>query len=475
MAEREGNMKWIDKVISRIVKASKKKKKKVKEKKKTAKQQNSKTARYRKIEKFIAFCVLPIGATIVMILPLLWQGLLFWAGILMDITILHAFYKAYLRDVPPVHVGMPVSPFWGRMEGEYLPEGKNLVVPWDKIELESIKVQCVTIEEEKGYYTLGAPIRLNADIFYSIDANNIYRYQEVKDEAKNAIDGKTREYLYGLIGSLDTDEAVVRQGEIRSGILEELRLHPIGSKEKLSSMLKIRIESLTKQLGSAKETTDKDKIDVEKIKDLNYKMDLTESRRKLVKIELKSLYQQEWRKEIKNKKDKGVPEDDNEIKILRKAIETLEGGEEENSDIVALKVRTRTHIKERETEEQSELEEQFAIRILGSRVYGFDIADKDTKDARSKRTTAKFARDVALTEWDATNLSMSLLKQKYPELTDAELLKAMLIKEDKIIEKINIFGIEGLQKMLPQVVNLAGLFLKKSKDENKEVSDNVRR
>lgn len=448
-------------------------------KEKTANLQIGKIARYRKIEKFIAFYVLPVGSIIIMALPLIyWKGLLCWTGILMDITILYAFYKAYLRDIPPVYVGMPVSPFWGRMEGEYLLEGKKLVVPWDKIDLEPIKVQRVTIEEKEGYFTFGgAPIKLNVDIFYRIDQNNIYLYQEVKDEVNEAIDGKAKEYLYGLIGLLDTDEVVARQSEIRSGILEELRLHPLSSKEKLLSLLKIRHDLLKKELSDVESDEDKTKLDVERRKDLKSKINQMESRQKLVKIELNNLYQQEWRKEIRDiqdKKDKGKSEDDDEIKKLLEAIKIAEETketEDEDPAIIELKTNTRTRIKKREEKELSELEEDFAIRILGSRVYAFDIADKDAKDARSKRTTAKFQRDATLTEWDAIGLAMNLLKQKHPTLTDAELLKAILIKEDKIIEKINIFGIEGLQEILPQIVSIVSPLLSKIKD--KEVSNNA--
>ena len=403
----------------------------------------------------------------------------------MDVPILYALYKAYLRDIPPVYVGMPVSTFWGRMEGEYLSEGKKLVVPWDKIDLEPIKVQRVTIEEKEGYFTFGgAPIKLNVDIFYRIDQNNIYLYQEVKDEVNEAIDGKAKEYLYGLIGLLDTDEVVARQGEIRSGILEELRLHPLSSKGKLASLLEIRLNLLKKELGDVESDEDKTKLDVERKKDLKSKINQIGSRQELVEIELNNLYQQEWRKEIQDKKDEGKSENDDEIKELSEAIKILEKNnqkrpveeakknEEEGSDIIKLKTNTRTRIKKREEEELSELEKDFAIRILGSRVYAFDIADQGAKDARSKRTTAKFRRDATLTEWDAIGLAMNLLKQKYPGLTDAELLKAMLIKEDKIIEKINIFGIEGLQEILSQIVSIVSPLLSKIKD--KEVGNNAR-
>ena len=124
-----------------------------------------------------------------------------------------------------------------------------------------------------------------------------------------------------------------------------------------------------------------------------------------------------------------------------------------------LKEELKKKIEKKEEKALSELEEQFAIRILGSRTYGFDIADEEAKKGRSARTTAKFKRDAVLTEWGTTDMIMSMLKKKYPDLSDSELLEAVLVDKQMIEKKRQVFEVEGLEKIVPEIAK--AIFRKK--------------
>ena len=436
---------------------------------KEKRQGNSKTEEYRRIEKRIAKAMLGI-LVLTMIYPLIfWSGLMRWIGLLIDCCILFALYKAVFRDISPVYIGIVMSPFWGRLK-EYLPEGKQLALPWDKIEQEELKVKVHTTKEEQGYFTLGgAPIKLTVDIFYRIDKDNIYRYKEVEGTECDAMEGKVKEFLYTMIGTLDTDEVVARQGEIAKGVLEEIRLHPISSKEKsLAFMQKKKklfegelklTEKYAKKCQEKPADLKSEIINLEStIKDIEFKINKIRADIEATVAEIDHLY----------KKEKRKYEDDLESRLQRakveRNIEELEKGKKEIKKVKTmnkeeLKEELKKKIEKKEEKALSELEEQFAIRILGSRTYGFDIADEEAKKGRSARTTAKFKRDAVLTEWGTTDMIMSMLKKKYPDLSDSELLEAVLVDKQRIEKKRQVFEVEGLEKIVPEIAK--AIFRKK--------------
>jgi len=425
----------------------------------------------RKIEKMVTKFMLIILFGI-MILPLIfWSGHMRWLGVLFDLGILYALYKSCFRDIAPVHIGLVVSPFWGRLK-EYKQEGKCVTLPWDKIEEDELKVKVHPVKEDRGYFTAGgAPVNLTVDIFYRIDRDNIYLYKEVEGLEGDAIDGKVKEFLYTMIGTLDTDEVVARQGEIAKGVLEEIRLHPISSKEKQIHFLEKKKKEFEGELELTKEkrsryTVDIEKGDKAKIQDLLHKIDELKLRINKIEIsiaafqeELDSLYEKELRKyktelELELQKiEKSIQQTKNEQK-KKKAEEILTKIKDETVDIEIKKNLLKARIEEIEEKALSELEEQFAIRIIGSRTYGFDIADDDAKKGRSKRTTVKFERDAILTEWGTTDMIMTMLKDKYPSLTDHELLEAVLVNRGRIEKGKKVIEIEGLTEIVPQITKI---------------------
>lgn len=405
--------------------------------------------KWRQFEKGIVKILLLILG-IIMIYPLLfWGGSKRWIGVLIDIGMLYALYKLIFRDVPIVNIGMLVSPLWGRLP-EYLAEGKHVVLPWDKIEFEELKVKTYPVREEKGYLTLdGAPINLNVDIFYRIDRHNIYLYKEVEGTETAAIDGKVKEYIYGKIGALETDEVIAHQGDIATGVLEEIRLHPISSKTKLLAFQEKKKELLKKDIEIANSRLEAEK-DKERIEILTSKINKIETDIKTTSAEIKVLYEKETRKlkedldlKLKEALQHNKQEEAGEIRTEIEKIEKLE--EKELLKIISAK------IEKVEEEMLSELEQNFAIKVLGSRIYGLDIADKEAKEGRSKRTTTMFERTAIMTEWGTTNMVMEMLKKKYPGLTDSELLEAVLVNRGRIKKDKKVYEIEGLDKILPEV------------------------
>lgn len=418
------------------------------------------TEELRKIEKVIAKGLLVV-LVLVMFYPLIfWSGPKRWIGVLIDLGILYALYKAIFRDIPIVHIGMVVSPFWGRLK-EYLPEGKRPVLPWDKIESEELKVKVKSVEEKGGYFTLdGAPIKLMADIFYRIDKNNIYLYKEVEGTEGDAMDGKVRGYLYGMIGGMETDEVVAHQGEIARGVLEEIRLHPITSKVKMLTFRERKLKLLRKELEIAeKEISDENDAKRKDEKKKKYEEQIIDLKKKIAKVEVDI---ETLKEEISNLYDKEVRyyqetlelnlENAREVED-QKRIEELNKELEEFNQMTSDKQRNKIkdEIEKKEEAILSELESQFAIRILASRVYGLDIADEDAKKGRSKRTTAMFERKAVLTEWGTTDMVMAMLKEKYPGLSDSELLEAVLVNRGRIEKKKKVFEIEGLKEVLPEI------------------------
>ncbi len=433
--------------------------------KKEKKQGNSKTEEYRRIEEKIAKIMLGV-LILVMTYPLIfWSGLMRWIGLLIDCCILVALYKAIFRDIRPVHIGMIVSPFWGRLP-EYLPEGKHPVKPWDKIEEEELKVKVHTTKEEQGYFTLGgAPINLTVDNFYRIDQDNIYRYKEVEGTECDAMEGKVKEFLYTMIGTLETDEVVARQGEIAKGVLEEIRLHPISSKEKSLAFMRKKQKLLEGELKLTEKYAEKcegkadrksEIIDLEsKIKDIEFKINKIKVNIEATVVEIDNLYEREIRKYEDELESRAKAEENTEkLKKIEKEIKKAKTMDNEE-----LKKELKKKIEKKEEKALSELEEQFAIRILGSRTYGFDIADEEAKKGRSARTTAKFKRDAILTDWGTTDIVMSMLKKKYPDLSDSELLEAVLIDKQRIEKKRQVFEIEGLKEIIPEIAK--AIFRKK--------------
>lgn len=409
---------------------------------------------WRKIERMIAKTLLFI-LILIMLYPLFfWGGQKRWLGIFMDIVILYALYKAIFRDIPMVHIGMKVSPFWGRIP-EYLTEGKHPVLPWDKVELEKLKVKTYSVKEEKGYLTLdGAPMNLTVDIFYRIDKDNIYLYKEIEGTEESAIDGKVKEYLYGKIGALETDEVIANQGDLAKGILEEIRLHPISSKEKLLSFLEKKEELLKKERESAEEKAGDEKDeDREKIENLTLKIGRIEIDIKAIKKEINALYEREaenLKRDLELQRKKAINNND------QKGLEKIEAEIKRNNEMTEkdLHKKIKNEIEKVEEAMLSELERHFAIRILGSRMYGLDIADQGAKEGRSKRTTTMYERTAILTEWGTTDRVMKMLKKKYPGLSDNELLEAVLVNRGRIKKDKKVIEIEGLEKVLPEVAKV---------------------
>lgn len=409
---------------------------------------------WRQLEKTVAKILLYIVIAI-MICPLVfWSGYYRLLGLAIDLLILFALYKALYRDIPIVHIGMPVSPFWGRIP-EYLPEGKHRVLPWDKIELEPLKVKTHTVKEDKGYLTLdGAPISLVVDVFYRIDGNNIYLYKEVEGAETAAMEGKVKEYLYGMIGALDTDDVIEHQGEIARGIIDEIRLHPIVSKRKLLLALKKKYDFL------------KSEIDLES--DEKEKRILT-SRYNKIGVDIKALKEtteELIKREMADLRKEKIEEVQEEIAKMAKG-----HSQSQVNEIRIAKEKAINEIAEKELEKEvedkitgagektlSELEENFAIRILGSRIYGLDIADEDAKKGRSKRTTTNFERAAALTYWGTSDMIIERMKKKHPDLKDKELLEAVLINTGKIKKDIKedkkVIEIAGLKEFLPEIAKV---------------------
>lgn len=410
---------------------------------------------WRKVEEAVARILLLI-VILVMLYPIFfWSGYKRWIGIIIDLGILYALYKAIFRDVPTVHIGMLVSPFWGRIP-KYLREGKHPILPWDKIQNEELKLKVAPIKEDQGYFTLdGAPVKMSTDIFYRIDRDNIYLYKEVEGTEGAAIDGKVREYLYGMIGGLETDEVVAHQGEIARGILGEIRLHPISSKEKMIEMRRKKEKLLEDELkieeeGEAADAIDK-KVKAEKIAEIKLKLSRIKVDIESFSKDTESLFDKEigsYEKALKIEIEEATSEKNQER--LQKAQTKLSGFEclekDQKKKVIKLE------IDEKEEDTLSELEKQFAIRVLGSRTYGLDIADEDAKKGRSKRTTALFERAAVLTEWGTTEMVMRMIKDKNPEITGRELLEASLVNRRRIQKSKQVVEIEGLREVLKEVL-----------------------
>ncbi len=328
-------------------------------------------------------------------------------------------------------------------------------MPWDKIELEPLKVKTHTVKEDKGYLTLdGAPISLVVDVFYRIDGNNIYLYKEVEGAETAAMEGKVKEYLYGMIGALDTDDVIEHQGEIARGIIDEIRLHPIVSKRKLLLALKKKYDFL------------KSEIDLES--DEKEKRILT-SRYNKIGVDIKALKEtteELIKREMADLRKEKIEEVQEEIAKMAKG-----HSQSQVNEIRIAKEKAINEIAEKELEKEvedkitgagektlSELEENFAIRILGSRIYGLDIADEDAKKGRSKRTTTNFERAAALTYWGTSDMIIERMKKKHPDLKDKELLEAVLINTGKIKKDIKedkkVIEIAGLKEFLPEIAKV---------------------
>lgn len=450
-----------------------------------------KPGEWRKLE-WKAFYSLMVFVVLTMII-LLPVGLIFLKGMWKLFFIMAYLGTAYglfgtigkkvIRWIPMMEVGLLVDKFTGRTK-EFRKEGMAITLPTDNIKTESIAVRKISMEED--YVTLDGSIKLSSLVLYTICAEEMRDFFEVEGQLEPAVKSRIQELLQVECGDRLTDEVISDIGSIITQLNVELRGSPteirLGRlalhRQKIAGF-DIEMKTIQAFLGRIKgvqtESAKKKKIESEERQD-----ELTANKLKRLTMALSSL--EELILMYQNLYQAGSAENDfqkisQELEKLDLVIEGIafkelikeKGDLEDKRELVEKMILSFSSLKEKfsvmpsqqEQQERAEakkadvrtgLERDFHINIVGNRLFNPTL-EENAQKARDGKVTAKYKRDAVMTDYQTTKMAMEILKDRFPDITDKELLEyAMAMRDKKKLSRDEkVFDIPQL-KDLGQVI-----------------------
>ncbi len=444
-----------------------------------------KSEEWRKLEWKVFYSVMILAVlAVIILLPV---GLIFLKGIwklFFAIAYLGVVYglfgiigKKVIRWIPIMEVGLLVDKFTGRTK-EFRKEGLAITLPTDDIKQESIAVRKIEMTED--YVTQDGSITLDSLVLYTICAEEMRDFLEVQGQLEPAVKSRIQELLQVECGDRTTDEVVSEIGSIMSQLEVELKGSPTEVKlgrlglhrQKIAGFdveLKTiqaflgRIEGVKTESAKKKRIESEERLDeltANKLKRLNmalasleeliliyqdlYKSDLVESDLKKTLQELDKLDLA-----VKGVAFKELTAKDKELEDKKEFVEKI------IADFNSLKgnfEQATPSQKQEKTDERTGLEKDFHINIVGNRLFNPKLEEVAQK-ARDGKVTAKYKRDAVMTDYQTTKMAMEVLKDRFPDITDKELLEYVMAMRDKkkLSRDEKVFDIPQL-KDLGQVI-----------------------
>jgi len=383
-------------------------------------------------------------------------GILKTAYALVCLLFIGSLFSLCARRVREGFIAMIIDTFRGRLKDKYLNEGLRFIWPWQKLDATSVSVHILEVKIKEIQTVIGAALeKVEGVVVWRPDLGNLFKYFEIGEKAaEKTITARFADFLAGIVGTMDVNECIRYYESLHKGLESELKNPPELSLKNHLSFTKKRLDEIRKRIdvleGQIKAREKEG--DEKKVKELQ------EEKNELLETQLRiEGYKKQKEDSFKNfiRSCLGVEKERNieKHKQLRmkqnRVIRNINLFKEELKEILdpdfmseldALINARKTNIEtENITEvapDRSELEEDYAIEIIGIDLFPIKL-DEETAKERAKRTWNLFRRLAAQVDWRTTAELVRALKDKFPDIPDERALEFIYVNKGVIKRTID--------------------------------------